>query len=336
MICDALSHYRWSDEGTRSAPTLIDGVHSGREMKEPEPLDLDGIVRHGVDFEELAAANSEEPFLRVSFELLRESAALTCSAAGALDEHHLGGFSRNEAILVGHLVRMTKLMRAIIVGVATEQGGDQQSQISRQFLDSASTLAYLLQDPSDFERFDAYVFDSLIGEREFLREMRKQAEARGGEKLSIEDRIERSIQHTFVSAGVTEDEIPARRDINWPSAQTRLGLFGPTAYSAYRTGSGAIHGSWHDLERNHLHMVGDRFLPYPQAAPERPQYLLMMAIVGVDVSCAYVTSVLSLATEVFLPRFDDLRERLAHTNELHELFLTRSKSTHNEDADAPG
>ena len=292
-------------------------------MDELEQLNLELIPSYEIDFEKLASVHSEDEFLHVSFELLKEAAPLVLMVANTLDTEHLDGFTRNEAILVGHLVRMTKLMRAVIAGVADDHGGDQQAQLVRQFLDSASTLAYLLEDSSDTSRFDAYVFDSLIGEREFLKDVREQIAARGGKKLNIDERIERSIQQAFQTAGVTESEIPARSRNGWPSAQDRLKLFGPTAYSAYRTGSGAIHGSWHDIERHHLQIVDGKFRPYSEPAPERPQPLLVMALVGVSIAQKYVEHCVPLASELFQPRFADFLDKLERAASMHEEFLTR-------------
>lgn len=294
-------------------------------MENNEHLDLSVIPRYEVDFESLASATSEEPFLHASFELLKEASSLLVTAAGTLDEQHTDGFTRNEAILVGHLIRMAKLMRSIIAGIADCHGGDQQMQLVRQFLDSASTLKYLLADPSDTSRFDVYVLDSLIGEKEFLKDIEEEATMRGGQKLDIELRIERSIQRTFDRAGVSESDIPSRNQLKkenrWPTARERLKLLGPTAYSAYRMGSGAIHGSWHDIERNHLELVDGKFHPDPGRAPERPQPLLAMALAGTDIAREYIDKCVPEAAHVFHPRLGDFIERLGRANDLHEAFL---------------
>lgn len=297
-----------------------------------EDLNIDQTPEYQVNFAALAAAESENDFLRESFELLKEAAQLVALAASALDVHHQNGFARNEAVLVGHLVRMVKLMRSVIRGVVDDHGGDQQSQLVRQFLDSASIVKYLLDDHRDQSRYEAYILDSLISEREFLKNIRQQVAERGGVKLNIEERIERSIQHTFDTAGIQEDGIPGRKHINWPNAETRLKLLGPTAYSAYRTGSGSIHGSWHDLERNHLDFVDGRFQPVFEATPERPQPLFAMALAGVSVAQEYIEKSVPAARSVFGDRFDRYLTKLGRADNLHEEFLAQRFANHaNED-----
>ncbi len=248
---------------------------------------------------------------------------LVIAVSGTLDEAHIEGFTRNEGILIGHLVRMSKLMRAVIAGIADDHGGDQQVQLVRQFLDSASIILYLLEDPSDSSRYDAYIFDSLIGEKEFLKTIRSQVAARGGRKLNIEERIERSIQQAFTSAGISEDDIPARKQIGWPNAESRLTLLGPTAYSAYRTGSGMIHGSWYDLERHHLELIDGKFYPYAEPMPERPQPLFAMAMASIVVAREYIEKCIPLAVDIYEPRFSDFLERVNRAEDLHEAYLVR-------------
>jgi hypothetical protein len=292
-------------------------------MDRYQELDIAIVPRYEIDLDRLVSAQSEDEFLRVSFELLKEAAPLVVLVANTLDETHLDGFTRNEGILVGHLIRMTKLMRAVIAGIADEHGGDQQSQLVRQFLDSASTLAYLLEDPSDSSRFDAYVYDSLIAEREFLKDVRKQIVVRGGNTLNIELRIEKSIKQAFDTAGVTEGELPSRSKNGWPSAQQRLSLLGPTAYSAYRTGSGAIHGSWHDIERHHLELDGEKFRPYSEPMPEKSQPLFTMALIGISIAQEYLRNCVPDALQIFEARFADFLQRLEKCDRLHEEYLSR-------------
>jgi hypothetical protein len=106
----------------------------------------------------------------------------------------------------------------------------------------------------------------------------------------------------------------------------------PIRYAEYASGpsndnlfsaSGAIHGSWHDLEQNHLESVNGRFYPNTDAAPERPQPLFAMALTGMVIAQEYIDKCLADAKDLFNPRFDDLLDRLGQANALHEDFLTR-------------
>ncbi|MGW4633953.1 DUF5677 domain-containing protein [Nocardia sp. NPDC004415] len=292
-------------------------------MTDRGELDLSNVVDYQVDFTALESASSETIFMRESFELLKEAAQLLTLAAATLDADQPEGFDRDEAILVGHLVRMVKLMRSVIRGVADDHGGDQTMQLTRQFLDSASILKYLLADATDLTRRESYVLDSLIAEKEFLKNVRQQIDERGGDKLNIEERIERSIHLTFDTAGVREDAIPSRKQIRWPNAENRIRLLGPTAYSAYRAGSGSIHGSWHDLERNHLEVIDGKFQLDFNPAPDRPQPLFTMALIAAMIAQEYLDKCIPTAGEAFSDRLESYVTKLGRANDLHEEYLTQ-------------
>jgi hypothetical protein len=280
-----------------------------------------------VDTDSLDEARNEEPFLRASFELLKEAAGLTALAAGVMTSETQAGHDRNGALLVGHLVRMTKLMRTMIRAVVDDHGGDQQMQLARQFLDSASTLAYLLQDAGNSDRFQAYLMDSLIAEREFLLDVRRQVAERGGSRQPIEERIERSIAETFESAGLDETQIPSRRRNGWPSAQERIALLGPVAYVAYRTGSSAIHGGWHDIVRNHLEEIEPGlYAPKFDAAAIRPQPLFAMSVLGVDCARRYIELRFPRYAEQLTPRYERYLAKLRDADERHERYLSSRQS----------
>lgn len=278
---------------------------------------------HEVPIDELEAASEEEPFVRESFELLKEATVLLTAVAGLRTEVHSDGLARDHAIVVGHYARMVKLMRCLIRQVSDGHGGDQQIAINREFLDSVSTILYLLDDPGDGARFTSYVMDSLIAEREFLRDVRDQVTQRGQVMIPIEERINRSITETLTAAGVSEQDIPARRNNGWPSAQTRIALLGPTAYAAYRTGSGAVHGSFTDIVKNHLSEAPNGFEIDLRPEPFRPQPLLNMAILSLLTLSDYCVKFLGQPLLAVLEdRARVLLDRLWRVDQLHESYLS--------------
>lgn len=277
---------------------------------------------HEVPFEELEDAAKEEPFVREGFELLKEAAVLLTTVAGLRTARHSDGLDRDHAIVVGHYARMVKLMKSLIRQLADGHGGDQQIAINREFMDSVSTVQYLMSDPGDGTRFTSYVMDSLIAEREFLKDVREQVTQRGDRMIPIEERINRSIAETLAAAGVREEDIPARRNNGWPSAQTRMELLGPTAYAAYRTGSGAVHGSFTDIYKNHLTEASEGFEIELRPQPFRPQPLLTMAMLALLTLNDYSIMFLGLPLPATMEdRGRALMELLWRVDKLHERFL---------------
>lgn len=286
--------------------------------------DFDLPEEHQIDIGSLESATNEEPFNEEAFELLKEACILLTTVAGLRIGPQAQGLGRNHAIIVGHYARMIRLAKSLIRQAADGHGGDQQLSITREYMDSISTVLYLLDDPGDGSRYDAYVFDGLIAEREFLKNVRQMVKARGGEHIEIEHRIERSIAATLKAAGVEEKDIPARDKNIWPNAQTRVDLLGPTAYSAYRTGSNAIHGGFADIEKHYLDQTGDLFEIALDPQRFRPQPLLalgLLCLTSIDhYSKVYLDD--QLPDDV-LERIERLMQNLRQVDALHEAYLTR-------------
>jgi hypothetical protein len=277
--------------------------------------------QHQVDFEELQRAKGELPYVRESFELLKETASWIALGISIREEPQMEALERNHAICAGQLVRMCKIIRIVLRQIADEHGGDHQMALAREFVESAAAVVYMLEDASDETRFDAYMHDSLIPERELLRTIEQQVKDRNGLRLPIEDRMERSVQATLHRAGVKLQDIPSRKNNGWPSVETRLKLLGPAAYDAYRSGSAAVHGTWSDLARNHLKEVDGRFIPHFEPAEYRPQPLLMMGFLSTAVLEKYLAVYVPLAAASLNPALKNLGERIRAVDSAHERLL---------------
>lgn len=72
---------------------------------------------HEVDFDELERATDDEPFVREGFELLKEASVLLLAVAGIRTDARRGGLPRDQAIVIGHYARMTKLALARVGAV---------------------------------------------------------------------------------------------------------------------------------------------------------------------------------------------------------------------------
>lgn len=282
----------------------------------PEPTTIDDAS--------LASSISEEPFNAASFELLKEAAAFVAIAISLRLPSPSGGVQRNHAIILGHMARMLRLMRVTLILTGQHQIGDQLMALFRQFMDSASTVLYILELGPDSSRFDAYVNDSLIAENEFLKVIDKEVAKRGGLTLPIEDRIRRSIETSFRTADVRPSELPARDRRAWPSAEQRIAILGPAAYVAYRMGSNALHGGWSDIEKNYL--IRDEtglFRADADADTPRPQAFLAMSKLSTLTIDRYVSLFLPLAWTLFEARIADFSSRVDILDAAHEKWLNR-------------
>ncbi len=270
------------------------------------------------DWSALQSAKSEDIFGEAAFEVFKETGVLTTLAGSLIPSEPM---SRNDAILCGLLVKAAKLGKAI-AAMTAHLGSDRQLALFRELIEALATLRYLLNDPGDGSRFDAYVLNSSKAERELLKVIKRNVADRGTE-LPIEASMTRSIQNTTVSAGIDDaSTVPGKKQIGWPSAETLVNDLGDDVYLAYRGGSSVLHSQWADLIRNHLARTKDeRFVPnFDEPAP-RPQPLYAGATLLVITIDSYLTKMRPEAVELFRTRLSGLEERLQRIAQMHGAWL---------------
>ncbi len=260
------------------------------------------------DFDLLAVTDSDDPFMEACVELYKEVGILTVLTA----ENFPGpghSFTRNEAVLCAMLMRVGKLC-ASMLAETVQKHGDQQLVLTRQILETIVNLVYLLD--GDDERFDQYVQDSLVAEREFLGIIHENVKNRGEVELAIEERMRRSIEASADRAGVDLSSLPGRRKIGWPSVEQRLVAIGwADMYGAFRMGSNAIHGTWTDLDKHHLLEASDGgFEPRTSHASPQLQPLTATAVLILEVAGIYVEEFRANEVSLYRVRFQDLQRRL--------------------------
>lgn len=279
--------------------------------------------RFEIDDTELATIDSESEFLRLSFELVKETAHWMTLLGGLVPAEPL---DLNRAIIRGHTVRLAKLSRALMREIVADEP-TQQLVLVRQILETAATLAYLLDD-TDGARYTAYVHDGLVAEREMVKEITTNI-ANREEALEIEQRMLRSIQKTASAAGISDvTQLPGRRTIGFPSAEERLQLISDTAYVAYRGSSAEVHGTWSNLLRDHLTVADDgHFEPNLTSVDMRPQAPLTVTVMLTSLYADTIDRHVSPGqAEFFEAALRDLCTRAHRVDTAHELLLNNSQA----------
>jgi hypothetical protein len=270
------------------------------------------------NWEALQSAKSEDVFGEAAFELFKEAGILTTLAASLIPSEPM---NRDDAILCGLLVKACKLGKAI-VAMSAHLGSDRQLALFRELIEGLAALRYLLDDPGDGSRFEAYVLNSSIAERELLKVIERNVANRGTE-LPIEASMTRSLQNTTASAGIDDaSTVPGKKRIGWPSAETLVNGLGGDVYLAYRGGSSVLHSQWADLIRNHLVPTEDgHFEPNFDEPAARPQPLYAGATLLVMTIDHYLTMMRPDALELFRTHLSSLDERLQRVAQMHGAWL---------------
>lgn len=284
------------------------------------------------NWELLENADNEESFSEAAFYLLQECGSV-CAVIASLQTSET--LTRNQAIINGLAVRLSKLTKVIIRDLSN-RSTFQQLSFSRQIFETSGTLIYLLQDDGSGSRYDEYILYTLVEEKKIFESVRRNIDKREGEVWNIENRIKNSITQTAKSAGITDiSEIPGRNSIGFPKVEERLKLLGAllgtdphVIYVPYRSGSSEIHGTWSDLYRNHLTEIADgEFVPQTADPPVRPQIATTVTNVLVSVFGSYL-DVLGVkeVSNLLKPKLYQLITTNDNLENLHEQFLARTQT----------
>jgi hypothetical protein len=284
---------------------------------------LADIPETRIDTDAIEQFTSEGDYVGLALDLLIETGSYVCVAA-SICKNENGFWSRDEAVLGGHLVRLYKLIDSLI-----DQTCKHRREISivlaRLIFECIVNLRYLITNASD-ETFRSYRIYSLQHELKLIETIEENIASRGGLLLPIEDRMIKSILSSFRASDITRDEVSGNRQRNWNGLNLyeRAKIVGLNqAYLAvFGGGSHSIHGNWQDLLEYHLEKLDDHsYRPNMGWRAPRPQLLEALATLTAEVIFDYLRFLSMPDEHEMFERLDDLRMRIHQLSDLHEKFL---------------
>ena len=282
--------------------------------------DLPEVTRFEIDAAEVRAFEDEESFTGASVSLLIEAGSYLCIAASILPPppHR---WSRREAVLVGHLARLYKLVSALL---------DQTCQHRRETTFIFARLAFecivnamFLIKNSGADVVASYIECSLLHERRLRDRIRENIASRRGVVLPIEERMLRSIESSAKESGVDLDDV--KPSSNWGGKNLfekarDVGL--EAAYlGAFAGPSHSVHGNWQDLLEYHLDSDAEGYVANLQWHRPRPQLLTTLALLTIHLLETFFSLVVGRAGDAIAEKLPDLRSRVLALVSLHEEFL---------------
>lgn len=299
------------------------------EADAEEPLYLDDFKVNKTEIvaDDIRKYKTEGQFTGLAVELLKEAAitiTIATCAYGADESGKPRKWTRNEAVLNGLAIRMTKLMHGIL---------DQTCQKRREIVEilfrclseTVINLKYLIKNSSN-EIFDEYIGYSLREEKRLLKKIEENI-AKRGKELPIEKRMLRSIAASFNDSGVKPEQVDETDRDPWGKSiferAKQVGL--KDAYQGLISmASHAVHGNWQDLISHHLEIKEDGFLPETRWTSPKPQPLFVAALITLDACEDYVSYLFPESDDKTKMRksLADCKARAIEADCLHEDFLT--------------
>ncbi len=284
------------------------------------------VERVEVAPERVRGFDDEQAFTGLAVDLLVEAGSYVCIAASILPPppHR---WNRHEAVVVGHLARLYKLISAML---------DQTCQHRRETTFIFARLAFecivntifLIKNDRP-EVTTSYIEYSMRHEKRLRDRIRTNIAARGGDAWHIEERMLRSIESAARQSGVDLDSI--NPPTNWGGKNLfekarDVGL--EDAYlGAFAGPSHAVHGNWQDLLEYHLDSDDEGYIADLDWHRPRPQLLTTLAHLTVETLIVFFKDALGQAGSQLSDKMPDLRERLNQFVQLHEEFLARASKS---------
>ena len=292
-----------------------------------EPLNIPRVEKVKVDESIVRKFNSEEDYTGLSLDLLIETGSYVC-IAGNLSTTESQKWSRDEALLGGHIVRLYKLISGLL---------DQTCQHRREIgfilcrlaFECVVNLRYLIKHASP-KLFESYIAYSLKHEKQLRDTILSNVKARGGAPQEIEQRMLKSIEISFKTSGLKSEDVRAADLKNWGGKSIYdkakdLGL--EAAYlAAFGGGSHNVHGNWQDLLEYHPETHDDgSFTPVFEWHPLRPQLLNVISLFAIEAIIDYLTYLAPIEFKQIFQALDELEKRILLLERLHEEFLSKGK-----------
>lgn len=295
------------------------------------------VERTLVDDAQIGQFESEDDFMDLSIELLKEAGQLTAILSCIYpigDDNRPRKWNRDEAVLGGLMVRLTKMQRGFLDAVCQNRL-EMAHIIFRCLVETVINLKYLIQEDSD-DLFDKYVEYSLREEKRLLNRLNEEV-ARRGYELPIESRMQSSIMSAFDKSGLTPADVDETSRRSWGySIYNRARAVGMAqAYIAiYGLPNHVIHGNWQDLLQYHVEYDDDGFSPSHEWTPPRPQIVFVAALMSSNVCQHYLSSILPECEDQsrLLEHVQDCTSRILRADALHEQFIQDSRSRSEEQA----
>jgi hypothetical protein len=288
---------------------------------------FDSIQTTDVSASRTDTFNSEDDFNGLSVELLVEVGSFICVAASLLP--HERRWSRNEAVLGGHVVRLYKLISALLDQIC-QRRREITFIIGRLAFECIVNLRFLLKYADDSSVFNSYVAYSMRNERRLKDKIEERVADREGKILPVETRMLDSIERVAKASGMRIEEVSVSRPKEWADKNIferaeAVGL--NEAYmGAFRGPSASVHGNWMDLLEFQLDTDHEEatFAPSFEWRNPRPQIAQTIAYLAIEAARDYFNYLGEGPLDFIDERFDGLSSRILQAAKAHEEYLVRS------------
>ena len=248
-----------------------DQTQSNTEQSDAAEVNIDKIMETLSDIEAWVDFNSPPPvfntntaYMNFAVEIMNRCLYLlklgVCASRDA--ETARRGYTKHRAIIVGHMVRLTKLYEGVLIHICGRHR-ELAHLFFRLILETSTRMEYLITSKTKKKTFRSFILASYKPEKEMLQDLKSKAKERS--LIPIEKRMMRSILYWLKRDRITQKELFNNTIWNVDGKNFRdiMKMYNPDAMYSYAYGSASnpVHGNWMDINLYHLNQDGRYYMP---------------------------------------------------------------------------
>lgn len=230
------------------------------------------------------------------------------------------GYTRNRAIVAGHMVRIVKLYEGLLSFVAGRKL-ELAAIFTRLVFETAFKMEYLMQAKKS--TFRSFILTSYKSEKEILSDL--DAKRKKRPLIPIEKRMMKKIKSRLRKDRISIESLMKTRNWNLDGKHFRriledLGL-GHTYPYSFGSSSHPIHGDWYDISLYHLQRSGRYYMPKLAYDDPDPRLVCPITIFCLDRLLHYIEWSRGDPNNQVSPVISKLRQLTATLDAAHEQML---------------
>ena len=172
------------------------------------------------------------------------------------------GYTKHRAIIVGHLVRLTKLYEGVLIHICSHHQ-EFAHIFFRLIFETAIMMEYLITSKTKKKSCRSFILTSNRPEKDMLQDLKDKVKQQP--PIPIEKRMRKSISARLKRDRITQKELFKNTNWNVDGKNFRdiMKTFNLGSMYSYGFGSAShhVHGDWRDIEYYHLKQDGRYYTP---------------------------------------------------------------------------
>ena len=232
------------------------------------------------------------------------------------------GYTKHRAIIVGHMVRLTKLYEGVLIHICSHHQ-ELAHIFFRLIFETTIRMEYLITSKDKKKSCQSFIFTSYRPEKDMLQDLKSKAKQQP--PIPIEKRMRKSISSRLRRDRITQRKLFKNKkwDVDGKNFRAIMGTFNLDSMYAYGFGSAShhVHGDWRDLEYYHLKRDGRYYTPELSFTTPDPRSACPITYACLDSLLKYLKWSKSDPNEIIKPIVEKLIGLTRALDEAHENSL---------------